>query len=83
MIWEDEKWTEWKNRMPKKTAEENNKEYIYRDIKLNLTIIGTSYTIPKINAPKKKQKVSGCTYKEFENCLWGKNWPDLKASNSF
>lgn len=35
--------------------------HIYRDIKLNLTIIGTSYTIPKINAPKKKQKVSGCT----------------------
>ena len=25
--------------------------------------------MPKINAPKKKQKVSGCTYKEFENCL--------------
>ena len=28
MIWEDKKWTERKNIIPKKTSEQNNKEYL-------------------------------------------------------
>lgn len=28
MIWEDKKWTDWKNIIPKKTSEQNNKGYL-------------------------------------------------------
>lgn len=46
MIWEDKKWTDWKDIIPKNLQSKTIRD-IYRDIRFNLTIIGPSYTMPK------------------------------------